>query len=382
MPSFRLPSAWIGAVLGCLTICAETAPKIAWIRLPVGAMQPELASDRAGHLHAIWLSGPAGGSEVNYADLGVEGRLSPPPLPVNSQAGSAIAMGTIRGARLALSARGTIHVIWNGSGTASPRPAKSSPLLYARKLAGATGFEAQRNLIAATADLDGGGAVVADGSETVHVFWHAGDGQGQTREDRRRVFESVSRDDGKTFDTEHPVDPGDGTGVCGCCGLRAGTDSKGRVFVIYRGAKDLVHRGTQLLEPAADGTGFQRRLLQDWTSGACPMSLPALDSRSTGMHFAWETGGRLFGQATDASEPTLLVSGPGARHPSMASNSRGETLLVWTEGTGWNRGGSLGWRLFDAQGKPTVTGGKREDMPVWSYPAVATRPDGSFVVAY
>lgn len=363
-------------------VCAETPREIAWIRLPPGAMQPELASDRSGRLHAVWLSGPAGASEVNYASLGDAGRISPPPMRVNSQAGSAIAMGTIRGARIAVSPNGTIHVVWNGSSTASPRPPRSSPLLYARKPAGATGFEAQRNLIAATADLDGGGAVVVDGTEAVHVFWHAGDGQGQTREDRRRVFESVSQDDGKTFGTEHPIDPGDGTGVCGCCGLRAATDSKGRVFVVYRGAKDVVHRGTQLLEPVADGIGFHRRLLQDWTSGACPMSLPALVGRSTGMQFAWETGGRIFGQEGDAPEPTLLVPGPGARHPSMASNSNGETLLVWTEGTGWNRGGSLGWRLFDPKGKPTSSGGTRDDLAVWSYPAVAARPDGSFVIAY
>jgi hypothetical protein len=345
-------------------------------------MQPQLVRDQSGHLQAVWLSGPAAASEVQYADLGTEGRLPAKPIRVNSQAGSAIAMGTIRGARLAVGTDGTIHILWNGSGTASPRPAKSSPLLYSRKPPGATAFEPQRNLIASTADLDGGGDLVVDGRGTLHVFWHAGDGTSQTREDRRRIYETVSRDGGVTFEPEHAVDPGDGTGVCGCCGIRAAVDSQGRALVLYRGARDLVHRGTQLLESNVDGSGMQRRLMQDWTSGACPMSLPALNPGAGGIQFVWETGGQIFGQGTAASTPTLLVTGPGARHPSMASNARGDSLMVWTEGTGWNRGGALGWRVFDAQGKPTSTGGTRPDMPVWSFAAVASRADGTFVVAY
>jgi hypothetical protein len=233
-----------------------------------------------------------------------------------------------------------------------------------------------------TIDLDGGGDLVVDGRGTVHVFWHAGDGTSPTREDRRRVYESRSRDGGATFEPEHPVDPGDGTGVCGCCGIRAAVDSRGRAFILFRGARELVHRGTHRLEPTPDGAGFQRRLLQEWTSGACPMSLPALNPGAAGIQCAWETGGELWGQGSPDAAPTLLVPGPGARHPSLASNVRGETLLVWSEGTGWNRGGTLGWRLFDAEGKPTAAGGTRPDLPVWSFPAVATRSDGTFVVAY
>ena len=78
----------------------------------------------------------------------------------------------------------------------------------------------------------------------------------------------------------------------------------------------------------------------------------------------------------------LLPAGIGARHPSLAAKVRGDSLLVWSEGNGWNRGGTLGWPVFDAEGKPNDAGGTRPDMPVWSFPAVATRSDGTFVVAY
>ena len=40
---------------------------------------------------------------------------------MNSQAGSAVAAGTIRGAHLALGRKGRVHVAWNGSGTALPK---------------------------------------------------------------------------------------------------------------------------------------------------------------------------------------------------------------------------------------------------------------------
>ena len=121
------------------------------------------------------------------------------------------------------------------------------------------------------------------------------------------------------------------------------------------------------------------------------MSLPAIGRNGLTTQIAWETEGRIYLQTFPAgpSPSTLpaapqaaVVPGPGARLPALASNSRGETLLVWTEGTGWNRGGRLGWRLLDRFGTPTSQGGVREGIPVWSYAAVVARPDNSFLVVY
>jgi len=373
-------------ICGSGTLVAAVSIELHFLRLPEGSMQPQLVADRSGSVHAVWLSGSPSASDVQYARLNPDGSsLASAPIRVNSQPGSAIGIGTIRGPQLAFDAAGTAHVVWNGSGTAQPRPAKSSPLLYTRRPAGADGFEAQRNLIQSTTDLDGGGSIAVDSQSRVHVFWHAGDGKETTREDRRRVFAVTSTDGGKHFESERPIDAGDGTGVCGCCGLRAGTDSKGRVFVAYRGARELMHRGTYVLESDASGTRFQGRLLQDWVTGSCPMSLPALFDGTSGMNLAWETEGKIFGRIgskapTDA--PQRLVDGPRARHPSAATNPRGETLLVWTEDTGWNRGGKLGWCVFAADGRPTDQAGVREGLPVWTFPGVAALSDGSFVIAY
>jgi hypothetical protein len=64
----------------------------------------------------------------------------------------------------------------------------------------------------------------------------------------------------------------------------------------------------------------------------------------------------------------------------MARNQRGETLLAWVEGAGWQRGGTLGWQIFDSAGRPTTACQMRKDVPVWSFPAVFSRPDNTFAI--
>jgi hypothetical protein len=68
------------------------------------------------------------------------------------------------------------------------------------------------------------------------------------------------------------------------------------------------------------------------------------------------------------------------KHPAIAGNANGETILVWAEDTGWNKGGSLAWQVFDqkrpAGGRPRATA-RRASVGL---AAVAAQPDGTFVV--
>ena len=66
----------------------------------------------------------------------------------------------------------------------------------------------------------------------------------------------------------------------------------------------------------------------------------------------------------------------------MAGNDRGETLLAWTDGTAWQRGGSLAWQVFDKGGRPTEAKGSVPGVPVWGLVAAFTRPDGKFGMVY
>ena len=56
--------------------------------------------------------------------------------------------------------------------------------------------------------------------------------------------------------------------------------------------------------------------------------------------------------------------------------------LVWTEGMGWNRGGSVAWQVFDKSGRPTRARGRADGVPVWSLVAVFAQPSGDFTILY
>jgi hypothetical protein len=66
----------------------------------------------------------------------------------------------------------------------------------------------------------------------------------------------------------------------------------------------------------------------------------------------------------------------------MAANARGQTILAWTEGMGWQKGGSVSWQVFDENGKPIGEIGRARGVPTWSLVAVFASPDGSFTVVY
>ena len=67
---------------------------------------------------------------------------------------------------------------------------------------------------------------------------------------------------------------------------------------------------------------------------------------------------------------------------SLPANRRGEVLLAWTEGTGWAKGGSVAWQLFDATGKPLGAQGTAAGLAVWGLPSVFADPSGNFTVVY
>ena len=102
---------------------------------------------------------------------------------------------------------------------------------------------------------------------------------------------------------------------------------------------------------------------------------------------AWETGGQVywarFDRGIEGSEPIPAPGeGKGRKHPRLAVNQEGQVLLVWTEGTGWQKGGSLSWQLFESSGKLVSERNQLPGIPAWSFAGVVTRPDGGFLVLY
>lgn len=366
---------------------APASAEVRLVRVPNRGIQPQAAVDNDGMLHVIYLGDEPGAANVYYVrkPSGSEQFLNP--VRVNSQAGSAIAVGSIRGAHLAIGKANRVHVAWNGSNRAEPKGnAKyGNPMLYSRLADDGAQFEPQRNVIHQAYGLDGGGSVAADLDGNVYVAWHAGDGSG---EGNRRVWLVRSSDDGATFSSETPADA-NRDGVCGCCGMKAFADRQGTVYLLYRSAREKVNRDMNLLISTNHGKTFRSELAGRWMIPNCPMSSEAFVDAPEAVIAAWETDGQVFFSRIGKKQRIIgrTIAAPGSaggrKHPALAVNGRGEMLLVWTEGTGWEKGGALAWQVFDEAGNPTEIRGRLANaIPVWSFAAAYAEPDDSFVILH
>jgi hypothetical protein len=369
---------------------SEPVPEVVLARLPNGGIQPQAMVDPGGILHLLYYAGDPKNGDLFYVKSPDYGSTWSTPLRVNSTPGSALAIGTIRGGQIAIGRRGRVHVAWDGSsvvqskGPLNPEVGqRGSPMLYSRLNEGGTAFEPERSVMTHTFGLDGGGTVAADSTGNVYVAWHgktAGAGAGEAG---RQVWIAESRDDGATFATEE-VAWREPTGACGCCGMAMFGDSKGIVRALYRSATENIHRDIFLLTSLDRGRSFVGRKLHTWDINACPMSSMSFAEGPGMVVGAWETGGQVYFE--NLSQPNGLPlsapgEGKGRKHPRIAIARNGEMLMAWTEGTGWQRGGSLARQVFDRDGKPIGDMRVERGVPVWSFAAVAAKPNG-FVVLY
>jgi hypothetical protein len=362
-------------------------------RVPTGALQPEVAVDARGTVHLIYFSGDPAGGDLFYVTSGDAGAAFSAPVRINSQQGSAIAVGTIRGGQIALGRSGRVHVTWNGSDKAEPRgpvnPAmklRGAPFLYSRST-GTGSFEPQRNIAARTFTIDGGGSVAADGEGHVYAVWHGNREGDPGGEDRRAVWIARSDDDGATFAAESMAwtEP---TGVCGCCQARAIALPSSSLAILFRSATNRSHRDVHALTSRDGGRTFTGSIVQPWEIDACPMTSMSLASDGAQVFAAWETNGQVWRGRIDprSGGVTAVAAAPGPssgrKHPRLAVSPSGESLLVWTENTGWSRGGSIAWRAYDAAGRPTSTAGTAPGLSPWSFATAVAKPGGGFVVFY
>ena len=366
---------------------ASSPAGVSLIRAPEGGIQPQAVVDDQRTVHLVYFKGNPAAGDVFYARRRAGENSWSSPLRVNSHPESAIAMGTIRGAQLAVGRDNRVHVAWNGSEQAQPRGSgrkNDSPMLYTRLNDEGMGFEPQRNLIHEAYGLDGGGTVAADPAGNVYVAWHApGAADG---EQNRRVYLAVSRDEGRTFAAEVPVfEP---TGACGCCGMKAFAAGDGTLFLLYRSAAAGVNRDMYLLVSRDHGRSFEGTVAGKWQIAACPMSSEAFAEGPEGVVAAWETAGQVFlgwiNPKNVAVERRMSPAGSGRdrKHPAVAVNRHGETVFVWTEGTGWKRGGEVAWQVYDAAGRPTKQRGRQEGVPVWSLATAFVDGEDGFTIVY
>jgi hypothetical protein len=106
--------------------------------LPATGIQPQVAVSE-GVVHMMYFVGDPKHGDVFYTRSLDFGRTFSPAIRVNSQEGSAIAIGAIRGAQLSVGKANRVHVAWNGLDAAEPRGPinpeagkPGSPILYTR----------------------------------------------------------------------------------------------------------------------------------------------------------------------------------------------------------------------------------------------------------
>ncbi len=364
---------------------SDVQSKVTLWKTPDGAIQPQSAVDSKGVVHLIYFRNgkTEGAGNLYYVRMLPNESKPAAPIRVNNVEDSAGSVGTVRTAQLAIGKGDRVHVVWNGLVPNSANGYAATYQAYARLNEAGTAFERQRDLMTWAKGLDGGGSVAADRDGNVYVAWHAL--AGAKEESGRAVFVTRSSDNGATFSKEKQANP-EPTGACACCGMRAFVAGNGVLYILYRAAAKNVERDTMLLVSNDQGKTFIEKRLDSWRINACPMSTYSLAESANGIMVAWETSGRVYYGTINSfsmkiSNP-IQVPGSSQKHPFITVAPNGRVLLVWAEGTGWQRGGSLAWQTMDKKGKPIAKGMSADAIPVWGLSTAYARPDGSFVIVH
>ena len=375
-------------------LAPAAAPTMAeHVRVPAGGIQPQAQVDDRGRVHLIFFNGDPKRGDVFYAHSDDWAKTFSEPIRVNSQPGSVVAAGIIRGPQLAVGKGGRAHVTWMGSDKAEPKvDGEHVPMLYARLNDAGDAFDRQRNLIQRRPGLDGGGSVAADTEGNVYVAWHAPKDklhEGHAEADRR-VWLARSSDEGRTFAEEVEASP-EPTGACGCCGMKLFAADGGTVLALYRSATQAVNRDIYLLGSTDRGGTFSSAKVGPWRASQCVMSTAAFAQRADGpILAAWEQERQVLVSTihpvTLQAGKAQVIRGAGEKsqkHPTLAFNASGRGIVAWAERGRMNQPGEVVWQLIERDGTPVVHGsGRKDGLPGWSAPAVFAKPDGTFVMLY
>jgi hypothetical protein len=352
-------------------------------RVRDGGIQPQVAVDSAGRTHLLYFKGDAMGGNLFYAVEPADGKGFGPAIKVNATPNSVLVAGTMRGPQMALG-RDSVHVVWmggNGAAKAKVGGENVTPLLYTRLSTERDGFEPERNILRDVAGLDGGQTVGADKKGNVYVVWH-GAPPGTEGEEDRGLYIARSTNDGKAFAAETKVKVPK-RGACACCGLRASVDERGALHVLFRAAEAGVNRSELWLKSEDFGKSFVVLKEDPWHTATCPASSAFLQVGGKFNVAAWETDNRVAGAILKGSTliPLMIGGEKKQKHPTIATNDRGEVLVTWVEDAGWGTEGTLVCQMFDQNGKAIGETLRQSKLPPWSFGAPVAEA-GRFTVYY
>jgi hypothetical protein len=325
------------------------------------------------------------GGDIYYVRKDPAEKAFSAPLKVNGQNGSAIAKGTMRGPQIAIGKAGRVHVSWmGGEGAQKVRIGKTdqTAMLYARLSDDKTSFEPEKAVNKTIGGLDGGGTVAADSNGNVWVIWHGvpPDIEG---EENRALYVAHSLDEGRTFQTEFKGATPQ-SGACACCGMKAFAGKDGKLYVLYRGVQEKLNRPEVCLVSDDAGHTFKPLYTDLWKTATCPASTVSFQQGNANLFAAWETDGNVFAATIHDGRETNVMApqGDGKRKfPFAIENGKGEVLLTWVEGAGWEKAGTVAWEIFK-NGKTTGQKGVGQKAAVWSFAQAYQTRSHDFVIVY
>ena len=382
------------------------------------AQAPAVAVTEDGTVHAIWFDKGAVGeadrkgahvgggrhSHQAFADLRyarwVAGEAGfSESIRINPEPGQVWGFSISRPV-IAADSEGRIHIVYPGNGT-SPKTGKSvASSFYSRSIDGGRQFEAPIQLNGdpdedLSALIMGGlaqaqvfTAMAVSEQGAVHTFWL--DTRGMDESMRAAIYYRRSADGGAYFEDEVRLQEND---QCPCCQVSAVTDGPASLFVSARQITGDNIRTPTVMHSADHGESFGAPVETGgtpWRLEGCPLKLTAMATTPDTIHSLVHNGaedppGLLYARA---AQRDMRFLPPQKIHPEAAISdspvmaSIGDTLLA-----AWHAKVDGPRRIFY---RFSLDGGE-SFLPVQmlatgessvGYPALATTPDGRFVLAW
>lgn len=349
----------VAALAWCpFSFAAGALPQVEAIRLPEGALVPDVAVGADGAINMVY----GLGDKALFVRSTDEGRTFSEPVAVNPTGKVQLTMGE-RGPKIALGQNGSIHILWTDRWAPG---IKDLHARHARSTDGGKTFSAPQQ-VSAKPMLDGA-TIAADGKGNVIAFWHTFDPPQQEVKDGHWIYLARSQDDGVTFAAPERLRLTDMKDLaCSMCLMRARFGADGKVHLAFRSAVDNIRDFYVLSSQPGENAFSATRVNQDnWYIETCPMCGPELTTDPLGdMYCAYMAEHKVYWsrRASDGSAFTLHVATPENQkeeiYPAAFSNGKGDVLMVWQVGPmAVGKQATVHWALYKQDGTYTGRTGK------------------------
>jgi hypothetical protein len=294
-----MPPGLLPLLCGSLQLSA-TLPATAEMAVRVSeaghkAQSPEIALGPDGVVHIVWIdenTAAAGHDHLKhghshvaatnllYARSNDGGKSYSTPVRLNSTLGDVWGFSVSK-PRIAVGGNGTVHVFYAGNDVNPINGKPEAVAMYIRSGDGGRNFSVPQRLNTmaktdASEFVHGGlthahvfGTLTTDGRGNVYALWIDTRDMAKAN-DSGKVFMAVSRNDGRSFETDREILPAD---VCPCCQLTAFAADDDRLYVGSRQVEGKF-RDSVLMVSSDGGRMFtprQRITAQRWEIEGCPL---------------------------------------------------------------------------------------------------------------